>query len=79
MKHERRLLIFRLDRYEPHRWALHRLTNCFRIPSVTLLAFHIRFDELRRRQSHLMAKPGDFTRPIVRRMTRFNADKRRLK
>jgi hypothetical protein len=39
-----------------------------------LIAFDVRLHVLRRRQPHLMPKPSELARPVVRRYTRFQSD-----
>ena len=74
---QRRLLLGRLHRHEPHRRPRHRLADRFRIGSVGLAALHIRLDVSRRHQAHLMAELDQLARPVMRRAARLDADQAR--
>lgn len=67
------LLIRRLDRYEPHRLARHRLANALRISRISLSAFYVRLDIRRRYQQHIVSKGSDLPSPIVRPSTSLHA------
>jgi hypothetical protein len=74
---QRRLLLGRLHRHEPHRRPRHRFANRFRIGSVGLAALDIRLDVSRRHQAHLMAEFDQFACPVMRGAARLHADQAR--
>src|ERR1700731_4987558 len=74
MYRQRRLLLRRLDRHEPHRRPGYRFANRFRIGSVGLPALYIRFYVSRRHQPHLMTELDKLARPVMRRAARLDAD-----
>jgi hypothetical protein len=71
---QRRLLLGRLDRHEPHRRPLHRLADRFRIGRIVLVALDVCLDVLRRHQAHRVADRLQLPRPVVRRRARLQTD-----
>src|SRR6516165_9053058 len=54
-------LIGGLCRYEPHGWALDRLSDCLRIAKVVLLSLRVRPHILRRHQPGIVTERFEFT------------------
>jgi hypothetical protein len=61
MQHQQGLLIGRLDRHEPQRWACHGLTDGSCISSIVFRPFDIALHVARRHQAHGVTELGDFT------------------
>src|SRR5262249_39826360 len=74
MQHQQGLLIGRLDRHEPHRWACHGLTDGGCVGSIVFRPFDIALDVARRHQTHGMTKLGDIARPMMSGSAGFHAD-----
>src|SRR5580704_2790263 len=64
-QHQRRLLLGRFHRHEPHRWPAHRLAKRFGICRVVLAALDVRLDQLRRDQLHRMPERLQPPRPMM--------------
>src|SRR5881227_1372724 len=77
MQHQQGLLIGRLDRHEPHRWACHGLTDGGCVGSIVFRPFDIALHVARRHQAHGVAELGDFTRPMMSGSAGFHADQAR--
>src|SRR5690606_29974952 len=77
MQDEHRLLLWSLDRYEPHARPQHRLANGLGICCIVLLPLHERLHIGWWHQLDGVAKRGQFARPVVRRGARLDADRAR--
>src|SRR5436190_12328687 len=77
MQHQQGLLIGRLDRHEPHRWACHGLTDGGCVGSIVFRPFDIAPHVARRHQTHGVTELGDFTRPMMGGSAGFHADQAR--
>src|SRR5882724_9302398 len=75
MNRQRRLLLYALHRYKPHRRTADRLADRLRVPVVVLVAFDIRLHIGRRHQSDLVAVTADHPPPMVRATTGLNANR----
>lgn len=69
------LLLGRLNRYETHVPAAHLLTDRLGVVDIVLLAFHVRLDELRAGQPHLVTVPRELARPGMGTAAGLHADK----
>src|SRR5712671_4149753 len=56
MQHQLALLLGRLNPYEPHGRAPHRLTDCLRVGGIVLIALDVGLHILRWHQTDLMAQ-----------------------
>jgi hypothetical protein len=74
VEQQRRLALRRLDRNEAHARPLNRFADRLRVRHVVLLALHVRLDELRRHQAHVVAERRDLARPVVRRVASLDPD-----
>ena len=74
VEHQAALLLGRFGRHEPHVRPLHRLADRLRVGGIVLLPLHVRLYIGRRHELHGVAKGLQFTRPMMRRRTRFDAD-----
>jgi len=77
MQHQQGLLIGRLDRHEPHRWACHGLTDGGCIGSIVFRPFDIALHVARRHQTHGVTELGDFARPMMSGSAGFHTDQAR--
>src|SRR3974390_717294 len=77
MRHQQGLLIGRLDRHEPHRWACHGLADGGCVGSIAFRPFDIALHIARRHQTHGVTELGDFPRPIMSGSAGFHADQAR--
>ena len=76
-QHQRRLLLRRLHRNEPHRRPAHRLAERFGVGRIVLAALDVGLGQLRRDQLHLMPKRLQQPRPMVRAAAGLDRDHRR--
>src|SRR5215475_229915 len=74
MQHQQGLLIGRLDRHKPHRWACHGLTDGGCVGGIVFRPFDIALHIARRHQTHGVAELGDFTCPMMSGSASFHAD-----
>src|SRR3974377_2628929 len=74
MQNQQGLLISRLNRHEPHRWARHGLADGGCVGSIVFRPFDIALHVARRHQTHGVTEFGDFTRPMMSGSTGFHAD-----
>src|SRR5215471_6309133 len=74
MQHQQGLLISRLDRYEPHRWACHGLADGGCVRSIVFRPFDIALHVARRHQTHGVTELRDFTSPMMSGSTGFHTD-----
>src|SRR5690242_447532 len=77
MQHEQSLLIGRLDRHEPHRWACHGLTDGGCVGSIVFRPLDIALHVARRYQTHGVTELGYFTRPMMSGSAGLHADQAR--
>src|SRR5258708_19736282 len=77
MQHQLALLLGRLNPYETHGWAPHRLTDCLRVGGIVLIALDVGLHILRWHQTDLVAQLRQLTRPMMRRGTGLHADEAR--
>jgi hypothetical protein len=77
MQHQQGLLIGRLDRHEPHRWACHGLTDGGCVGSIVFRPSDIALHVARRHQAHGVTELGDFTCPMMSGSAGFHADQAR--
>src|SRR5215475_3452933 len=74
MQHQQGLLIGRLDRHKPHRWACHGLTDGGCVGSIVFRPFDIALHVARRHQTHGVAEFGNFTCPMMSGSAGLHAD-----
>jgi hypothetical protein len=77
VQRQHRLLLGALRRHKAHARALHRLTDRLGIAAIGLVALHVRLDVGGRHQPHLVAKPLQQPRPVMRAAAGLHADHRR--
>src|SRR3546814_12695882 len=70
----RSALLDRLDRHEPHRWALHGLADRFGIECVAFAALDIGLHIGWRDQAHLVSHRGERASPVMRRSAGLHTD-----
>src|SRR5215210_5208946 len=73
VERESRLLLDRFDRRKPHCRTAHGLTDRRGIEGVALPALHIRLHIAGRHHPHLVTERGQFSRPVMRGRTGFDA------
>ena len=74
MQHQGRLLLRRLDGYEPHARARDSLADRGGIGRIVLGAPDVSLHVARRHQTHGMSELGQLSRPVVGRRARLHAD-----
>ena len=74
VERESRLLLDRFDRRKPHRRTAYGLADRRGIEGVALPALHIRLYIAGRHHPHLVTERGQFSRPVMRGRTGFDAD-----
>jgi hypothetical protein len=74
---QHRLLLGALHRHKAHARALHGLADRLGVAAVGLVALDVRLDVGGRQQPHLMAKPLQPPRPVMRAAARLDPDHRR--
>src|SRR3974390_136797 len=74
MQHQQGLLIGRLDRHKPHRWACPGLTDGGGVGGIVFRPFDIALHIARRHQAHGVAEFGNFTCPMMSGCAGFHAD-----
>src|SRR6516162_9469983 len=68
------MLISRLNRHEPHRWARHGLADGGCVGSIVFRPFDIALHVARRHQTHGVTELGDFTSPMMSGSAGFHTD-----
>jgi hypothetical protein len=74
VQRKRCLLLGSFDRHEAHVRPRHRLADCLGIVAVVLVGLHVRLDELRRHEPHLVAQLDELARPVMRAATGLHPD-----
>ncbi len=74
VQRQRRLLLSRLHRYEPHARTRYRLADRLSVIRIGLAALHIRLHVGRRHQAHIMPELRQLPCPMMRRAARLHAD-----